>query len=167
MSSEPEHVFIFYNDLTDSHNWAAAKVLLEAARKFPTLRIIWIIEPRHVAFGLYTTPEQQTKCVKLLEEKLLAEKSKGFKTLLNGLIEDDLQQFKGTAEMDLLKLAVRPGEGPKEDAELHGRFMALRFGNFLAELDPLLEVLQVPLNCRDDRAVKQGDEATKGGHALG
>jgi hypothetical protein len=83
MSSKPEHVFIFYNDLTDSDNWAAAKVLLEAARKFPALRIIWIIEPRHVAFGLYTTPEQQTKCVKLLEEKLLAEKSKGFKTLLN------------------------------------------------------------------------------------
>jgi hypothetical protein len=56
-----------------------------------------------VAFGLYTTPEQQTKCVKFLEEKLLAEKSKGFKTLLNGLIEDDLQQFKGTAEMDLVR----------------------------------------------------------------
>ncbi len=80
-----ENLVIFYNDLTDSDNWAAARFLEKAAEAttLPT-RVVWIVEPRQVSLGLTMTREQQQACVALLAEHF-EQLGMPFKVLLGGL----------------------------------------------------------------------------------
>jgi len=46
-----KHLLIYYNDLSDSDNWAVARFLLDAAARDPSVEVVWIVEPRQVALG--------------------------------------------------------------------------------------------------------------------
>ena len=77
---------IFYDDLTDSDNWAAAKFLLQACQKSRSRRIVFIIEPRQISLGLSMTPAQIEGCKKLIA-KHFPTLEKPIKVLLAGLLE--------------------------------------------------------------------------------
>ncbi|KAF2183302.1 hypothetical protein K469DRAFT_668319 [Zopfia rhizophila CBS 207.26] len=123
----PENIIIYHNDLVDSDNWAAAMVMMHASLKSPSTKVIWIVEPRQVAFDLSMTRKQEMECSKLLETKFSSHGPE-LKTLR------DLEEHNLENE-DELKLAAKLSQRPKEDALLHGRLMALDFAISLTELN--------------------------------
>ncbi|KAL3599815.1 hypothetical protein FPOAC2_04043 [Fusarium poae] len=130
-----ETLFIYYNDFIDSDNLAAAMALWKATHKRPDTRLIWIIEPRQVCFGLSMTAKQVSRCQHLIQEHFPS-LGNPFKVLLGGLIEQvDLDNIKGLTKADrhLLKMAAKPEYGAKDDAVLHGRLTAWDFASCLAE----------------------------------
>ena len=95
-----ENLVIYYNDSIDSDNLAAAMALWKATYQRPNTRLIWIIEPRQVGFGLSMTAEQVSKCKDLIQQHF---ESLGnpFKVLLGGLInQTDLDNIKALTEVD-------------------------------------------------------------------
>ncbi|KAH7160678.1 hypothetical protein EDB81DRAFT_323034 [Dactylonectria macrodidyma] len=120
------NVFIYYNDSIDSDNAAAALALMRATAGKPDTRVIWILEPRQVSFGLTMSGEQRVQCLKLIERHFPS-RGRPFKVLLGGLLnETDLDGIDQLSPQDreLLQLAVKPDNGPKEDAILHGLLTA-------------------------------------------
>ncbi|KAF7545969.1 hypothetical protein G7Z17_g8766 [Cylindrodendrum hubeiense] len=120
------NVVIYYNDSIDSDNSAAALALMRATVGKADTRVIWILEPRQVSLGLTMTGEQRVQCLKLIERHFPT-RGRPFKVLLGGLLnEADLDGIDGLNAQDreLLQLAVKPENGPKEDAILHGRLTA-------------------------------------------
>ncbi|KAH8706414.1 hypothetical protein BGZ61DRAFT_388757 [Ilyonectria robusta] len=121
-----EKLVIYYNDSIDSDNSAAALALMRATAGRADTRVIWILEPRQVSLGLTMTGEQRVQCLKLIERHFPT-RGRSFKVLLGGLLnEADLDGIDGLSAQDreLLRLAVKPENGPKEDAILHGRLTA-------------------------------------------
>ncbi|KPA35560.1 hypothetical protein FLAG1_11732 [Fusarium langsethiae] len=109
--------------------------LWKATHKRPDTRLIWIIEPRQVCFGLSMTAKQVSRCQHLIQEHFPS-LGNPFKVLLGGLIEQvDLDNIKGLTKADrhLLKMAAKPEYGAKDDAVLHGRLTAWDFASCLAE----------------------------------
>ncbi|KAL3584449.1 hypothetical protein FPOAC2_14229 [Fusarium poae] len=95
-----ETLFIYYNDSIDSDNLAAAMALWKATHKRPDTRLIWIIEPRQVCFGLSMTAKQVSRCQHLIQEHFPS-LGNPFKVLLGGLIEQvDLDNIKGLTKAD-------------------------------------------------------------------
>lgn len=95
-----ENLVIYYNDSIDSDNLAAAMALWKATYQRPNTRLIWIIEPRQVCFGLSMTAEQVSKCKDLIQEHF-ASLGNPFRVLLGGLIDQaDLDNIKGLTETD-------------------------------------------------------------------
>ncbi|KAF5024995.1 hypothetical protein F66182_2946 [Fusarium sp. NRRL 66182] len=130
-----EDIIIYYNDSIDSDNLAAALALWKATYQRPNTRLIWILEPRQVCFGLSMTAEQVSKCKELIQ---LHFPSLGnpFKVVLGGLVnQQDLENIEGLGEADrkLLGMAVKSENGSKEDAILHGRLTAWDFASCLAQ----------------------------------
>ncbi|CAI6090731.1 unnamed protein product [Clonostachys chloroleuca] len=65
--SQTEDLTIYYNDSIDSDNAAAALALLkEVAQRCPTGRVIWIMEPRQVAWGPSMSKKETDRCKELL-----------------------------------------------------------------------------------------------------
>jgi len=108
-------VVVFYNDLTDSDNWLAARALLEAARNGGRngheIEIIWIIEPRVISLGRAMTQEQQNACQALIK-KYFPRFENAFKALLAGLV----------TQHDIREAQNKPPDGQEplspEDAKL-------------------------------------------------
>jgi hypothetical protein len=103
-----DDIFIFYDDLIDSDNWATALFILRAALKNPSIRVIWIVEPRQVAFGLSMTGAQIAGCQELLKKYFPAYPNT-FKTLLGGLLkQSDLDGLKGLTRVDRDLVSTTP-----------------------------------------------------------
>lgn len=95
-----ENIVIYYDDLTDSDNWATARFLQHAAHKNPTIHVIWIVEPRQVAFGLSMTRAQINACKDLLKSHFPS-RGDPFKLLLGGLLQQsDLDRLEGLTEQE-------------------------------------------------------------------
>ncbi|QPC71724.1 hypothetical protein HYE68_002476 [Fusarium pseudograminearum] len=130
-----ENLVIYYNDSIDSDNLAAAMALWKATYQRPNTRVIWIIEPRQVCFGLSMTGEQVSRCKDLIQQHF-SSLGNPFKVLLGGLIkQEDLDDINDLTRDDrhLLKMAVKSKYGPKDNAALHGRLTAWDFASCLAE----------------------------------
>ncbi|QLI74647.1 uncharacterized protein G6M90_00g112120 [Metarhizium brunneum] len=121
-----QNVVIYYNDSVDSDNLAAAMALMRAMETRPNTRLLWIVEPRQVSFGLSPTKEQQDKCEEVVK-KHFPTRGNPWKILFGGLLsESDLNGIEelSTHDRELLQLAVKPSYGPKQDAILHRRLTA-------------------------------------------
>lgn len=95
-----ENLVIYYNDSIDSDNLAAAMAMWKATYQRPNTRVIWILEPRQVCFGLSMTAEQTSKCEDLIKRHFTFV-GNPFKVLLGGLIEQkDLDDTKGLGQAD-------------------------------------------------------------------
>ncbi|KAI1110050.1 hypothetical protein F5Y14DRAFT_455441 [Nemania sp. NC0429] len=126
-------IVLYHNDLTDSDNWAATSFLASAAFKNRDIDVIWIVEPRQVSLGLSMSEEQISACIRLLEVHFPSY-GDPYKALRGGYLQrSDLDNIGGLTEHDrkLLEFAIKPAYGPKEDARLHGRLVALDFVNYL------------------------------------
>ncbi|KAM0213504.1 hypothetical protein ACHAPA_003810 [Fusarium lateritium] len=130
-----DNLIIYYNDSIDSDNLAAAMALFRATFQRPNTRVLWILEPRQVCFGLSMTAEQVSKCKSLIQQHF-ASLGNPFRVLLGGLInQTDLDNTNGLTESDreLLQMAVMSKFGSREDAMLHGRLTAWDFASCLAQ----------------------------------
>ncbi|KAF4336497.1 hypothetical protein FBEOM_9629 [Fusarium beomiforme] len=130
-----ENLVIYYNDNIDSDNLAAAMALFKATHQRPNTRVLWILEPRQVCFGLSMTKAQMDKC-KFLIAQYFPSPEDPFKTLLNGALKkediDDIQDLIPD-DRELLEKAVKPKYGSRQDAILHARLIALDLASCLAE----------------------------------
>ncbi|KAF5684739.1 hypothetical protein FCIRC_3822 [Fusarium circinatum] len=130
-----EDLVIYYNDSIDSDNLAAALALFQAARWKPNVRVIWILEPRQVCFGLSMTMDQITRCKELIKQHFPSVDNP-FKTLLNGDIkQQDVDDIKDLTKDDrkILEMAVKPKYGSIDDANLHAQLCALDLATCLSE----------------------------------
>ncbi|KAM5353438.1 hypothetical protein ACJ41O_000088 [Fusarium nematophilum] len=130
-----ERLVIFYNDSIDSDNWAAARALIRATADSPGTRLIWVFEPRQVSFGLTMSAEQQRRCLELIA-RYFPSRGKPFKVLLGGLLnEGDVAGIDELADDDreILRLAIKPPYGPKEDAVLHRQLVAWDHASALSD----------------------------------
>ncbi|KFG84829.1 hypothetical protein MANI_029817 [Metarhizium anisopliae] len=85
-----QNVVIYYNDSVDSDNLAAAMALMRAMETRPNTRLLWIVEPRQVSFGLSPTKDQQDECEKVVKKHFPA-RGNPWKILFGGLLsESDL-----------------------------------------------------------------------------
>ncbi|KAF6513020.1 hypothetical protein HZS61_007278 [Fusarium oxysporum f. sp. conglutinans] len=140
-----DDLVIYYNDSIDSDNLAAAMALFKATCWKPTVRMIWILEPRQVCFGLSMTMDQITRCKELIKQHFPSVENP-FKTLLNGDIkQQDIDDIKDLTKDDrkILEMAVKPKYGSIDDATLHARLSALDLATCLSEWskDNPIEVL--------------------------
>ncbi|EXK77963.1 hypothetical protein FOQG_17346 [Fusarium oxysporum f. sp. raphani 54005] len=129
------NLVIYYNDDIDSDNLAAAMALFKATYQKQNTRVLWILEPRQVCFGLSMTKAQMDRCIFLIEQCFPSVKSP-FKTLLNGAIKmEDINDIKDLtpADREILEKAVRPQYGSTEDAILHARLGGMDLASCLAE----------------------------------
>ncbi|KAF4447654.1 hypothetical protein F53441_8858 [Fusarium austroafricanum] len=130
-----ENLIIYYNDSIDSDNLAAAMALWKATFQRKDTRVIWILEPRQVCFGLSMTGEQVSKCKNLIQRHFPS-LGNPFRVLLGGLIKqkdlDDNEDL-SDADREILQMAVRAKFGSRHDASLHGRLTAWDFASCLAE----------------------------------
>jgi hypothetical protein len=95
-----EKLVIYYNDSIDSDNLAAAMAVWKATYQRPNTRVIWILEPRQVCFGLSMTAEQASKCEDLIKRHFTSS-GNPFKVLLSGGIKQkDLDDMKGIEQAD-------------------------------------------------------------------
>ncbi|KAI0868313.1 hypothetical protein GGS24DRAFT_482790 [Hypoxylon argillaceum] len=126
-------IIIYHNDLTDSDNWATARFLQRATLENPSIDVIWIVEPRPVSLGLSMTKNQIDACRELLELYFPSYED-SYKLLRGGFLQQsDLDKIEGLTKQhrDLLEFAIKPANGPKEDAILHGHLVALDLLAFL------------------------------------
>jgi hypothetical protein len=94
------NLVIYYNDDIDSDNLAAAMALFKATYQKQNTRVLWILEPRQVCFGLSMTKAQMDRCMFLIEQCFPSVKSP-FKTLLNGAIKmEDINDIKDLTPAD-------------------------------------------------------------------
>lgn len=95
-----DDLVIYYNDSIDSDNLAAAMALFKATYWKPTVRVLWILEPRQVCFGLSMTMDQITRCKELIKQHFPSFENP-FKTLLNGDIkQQDIDDIKDLTKDD-------------------------------------------------------------------
>lgn len=95
-----EDLVIYYNDSIDSDNLAAAMALFKATQWKPNVRVIWILEPRQVCFGLSMTVDQIARCKELIKQHFPSVENP-FKTLLNGDIkQQDIDDIKDLTDDD-------------------------------------------------------------------
>ncbi|RBA12815.1 hypothetical protein FPRO05_14091 [Fusarium proliferatum] len=130
-----EDLVICYNDFIDSDNLAAAMALFKATQWKPNVRVIWILEPRQVCFGLSMTVDQITRCKELIKQHFSSIENP-FKTLLNGDIkQQDIDDIKDLTDDDrkILEMAVKPKYGSIDDATLHAQLSALDLAACLSE----------------------------------
>ncbi|KAG7424351.1 hypothetical protein Forpi1262_v014518 [Fusarium oxysporum f. sp. raphani] len=129
-----EDLIIYYNDDIDSDNLAAAMALFKATHWKPTVRVLWILEPRQVCFGLSMTMDQITRCKELIKQHFPSVENP-FKTLLNGDIKQQDIDIKDLTKDDrkILEMAVKPKYGSINDATLHARLSALDLATCLSE----------------------------------
>ncbi|KAI7764927.1 hypothetical protein ACKAV7_012647 [Fusarium commune] len=130
-----DDLVIYYNDSIDSDNLAAAMALFKATYWKPTARVLWILEPRQVCFGLSMTMDQVTRCKELIKQHFPSVENP-FKTLLNGGIkQQDIDDIKDLTKDDreILEMAVKPKYGSINDATLHARLSALDLATCLSE----------------------------------
>ncbi|KAK7217736.1 hypothetical protein V2G26_005739 [Clonostachys chloroleuca] len=136
---QSEDLTIYYNDSIDSDNAAAALALLkEVAQRRPAERVIWILEPRQVAWGPSMGKEESDKCKKLLI-KYFPDKYKtdydAFKALLGSRLkektllerQEELRregQEIPSEDLDLMRKATKPINSHKEQSKKHARLMA-------------------------------------------
>ncbi|VUC28739.1 unnamed protein product [Clonostachys rosea] len=136
---QSENLTIYYNDSIDSDNAAAALALLkEIAQRRPGERVIWILEPRQVAWGPGMGKEESDNCKKLLI-KYFPDKYKtdfdAFKALLGSRLkekkllerQEELRrqgQEIPTEDMDLMRKATKPINSHKEQSKKHAKLMA-------------------------------------------
>ncbi|EXM12446.1 hypothetical protein FoTM2_013628 [Fusarium oxysporum f. sp. vasinfectum] len=140
-----DDLVIYYNDSIDSDNLAAAMALFKATCWKPAVRVLWILEPRQVCFGLSMTMDQITRCKELIKQHFPSVENP-FKTLLNGDIkQQDIDVIKDLTKDDrkILEMAVKPKYGSIDDATLHARLSALDLATCLSEWskDNPIEVL--------------------------
>ncbi|CAH0051848.1 unnamed protein product [Clonostachys solani] len=137
--AQREDLTIYYNDSIDSDNAAAALALLkEVAQRRPAERVIWILEPRQVAWGPSMGKEESDKCKKLLI-KYFPDKYKtdydAFKALLGSRLkekkllerQEELRragQEIPSEDLDLLRKATKPINSHKEQSKKHAKLMA-------------------------------------------
>lgn len=91
-SSQPD-VVVVTNDLTDSDNWTAARLLQQLRREGKlNCKIVWIVEPRQVLFGVAISEADQLTCRGLIEKYFLQnmEKSSRPKESLKRLLRGSL-----------------------------------------------------------------------------
>ncbi|KAF4961018.1 hypothetical protein FGADI_533 [Fusarium gaditjirri] len=130
-----DDLVIYYNDSIDSDNLAAAMALFNATSWKPTVRVLWILEPRQVCFGLSMTMDQINRCKELIKKHFPSVENP-FKTLLNGHIkQQDIDDIKDLTKDDrsILEMAVKPEYGSINDAALHARLSALDLAACLSE----------------------------------
>jgi hypothetical protein len=95
-----EDLVIYYNDSIDSDNLAAAMALFKATHFKPGARVLWILEPRQVCFGLSMTMDQISRCKELIKQHFPSVENP-FKTLLNGDIKkQDIDDIKDLTKAD-------------------------------------------------------------------
>ncbi|RKK10431.1 hypothetical protein BFJ65_g14431 [Fusarium oxysporum f. sp. cepae] len=114
---------------------AAAMALFKATCWKPTVRVLWILEPRQVCFGLSMTMDQITRCKELIKQHFPSFENP-FKTLLNGDVkQQDIDDIKDLTKDDrkILEMAVKPKYGLINDAVLHARLSALDLATCLSE----------------------------------
>jgi hypothetical protein len=95
-----EEIVVYSNDFADSDNWATAELLQYFAARNPSVRLIWIAEPRHVSFGSSMTQEQRDACIGLLKTHFSSHNPN--ETLLSGALQlSELDKLEGLSEDDL------------------------------------------------------------------
>ncbi|KAJ0136969.1 Uncharacterized protein HZ326_20045 [Fusarium oxysporum f. sp. albedinis] len=105
-----DDLVIYYNDSIDSDNLAAAMALFKATCWKPTVRVLWILEPRQVCFGLSMTMDQ-----------------------MQGIDKTAFPIYLTTDDRKILEMAVKPKYGSINDAALHARLSALDLATCLSE----------------------------------
>uniref|UniRef100_A0A0B7KHW6 Uncharacterized protein n=1 Tax=Bionectria ochroleuca TaxID=29856 RepID=A0A0B7KHW6_BIOOC len=144
--SQSEDLTIYYNDSIDSDNAAAALALLkEVAQRRPTERVIWILEPRQVAWEPSMSKEESDRCKELLT-MYFPDKYKtdhdAFKALLGSRLkekkllerQEELRrqgQEIPTEDVDLMRKAIKPIHSHKEQSKKHAELMAWDLANCL------------------------------------
>lgn len=99
---------ICFNDSPDSDNLAAALQWFRIASQEPDTRLIWILEPRQVRFGLSMTDKEISSCRKLIQLHF-PELENPFKVLLGGLLEQDrINEIKGLKASDRVLVSYTP-----------------------------------------------------------
>ena len=114
LDMSPSNLLIYYDDLTDSDNWVAARFLQAAAAATPSTRVKWIVEPRQVSLGLEMTPKEVDECQKLLE-KHFKKMGNPFKVLLGGRLDkSELDKVEGLTaeERRIVSLSSEPAHLP-------------------------------------------------------
>lgn len=87
LSKAREDVFIFYNDSVDSDNAASALALAKVPLS-PNTKVIWILEPRQVSFGLSMSKDDTERCLQLIESHPSYKSEKPLRILLGGLLDE-------------------------------------------------------------------------------
>ncbi|KAK2122117.1 hypothetical protein NOF04DRAFT_1316671 [Fusarium oxysporum II5] len=126
---------IYYNDSIDSDNLAAASALFNATYQRSNTRVLWILEPRQVRFGLSMAKADMDRCKDLISQYFPSQKDLS-KCLLNGsLKKEDIDVIPDLTlgDREILEKAVKAKYGPVEDAVLHARLSALDLASCLAE----------------------------------
>lgn len=136
------NLVVYYNDCIDPDNITAALALLRdtqrktAAAAPGNTRIVWILEPRQVALGLGMSKQQMDECKALIQTHFPG-RGTPFKVLLGGLLKEaDIESVRDQltpAQLDVLRMAVRPAYGLRADAELHALLMGWDFANCLSD----------------------------------
>uniref|UniRef100_A0A8H7NI10 Uncharacterized protein n=1 Tax=Bionectria ochroleuca TaxID=29856 RepID=A0A8H7NI10_BIOOC len=130
----------------NSDNAAAALTLFkEVAQRRPTERVIWVMEPRQVAWGLSMSKEESDKCKKLLimyfPDKYKTDHD-AFKVLLGSRLEEkkllerqeELRrqgQEIPTEDVNLMRKATKTINPHREQSKKHAELMAWDLANCL------------------------------------
>lgn len=160
---------IFINDFTDSDNEASAEVWAWGLEQNPSVKGIYIAEPRWVNLGYYMTSNDFVSCINLINRlsSSLEVKDPPLTTVLAGRITQDIidksKIWDGALkedEKDLLLRCIRPEPGPRDnrdDSINHARLLAMdylttmraRCKRFDSYLDvSCLDQLQIPINLK-------------------
>ncbi|KAH8758022.1 hypothetical protein F5883DRAFT_428162 [Diaporthe sp. PMI_573] len=159
-------LFIFLNDFTDSDNEAAAEIWAGLVGLDPTVKGIYIAEPRWVNLGYYMTSKDFGRCIGLVS-KLQPPLEGGdppLTTVLAGRLTEGMikgRQVDGRPlsddEQDLLMRCIKPANGSREDSIKHAQLVAMdylttmrtRCSRFEAYIDEAsLDKLESPINLK-------------------
>lgn len=168
--SESSTLSIFINDFTDSDNEASAEVWAWGLEQNPSVKGIYIAEPRWVNLGYYMTSKDFGLCIELVKELSLTLedlKDPPLTTVLAGRMTQDFINKSNTwnkalteEENDLLLRCIRPESGPRDnqdDSINHARLLAMdylttmraRCKRFESYIDvSCLRQLQIPINLK-------------------
>ncbi|POS76840.1 hypothetical protein DHEL01_v204771 [Diaporthe helianthi] len=159
-------LFVFLNDFTDSDNEATAELWAWLLERDPTVKGIYIAEPRWVNLGYYMSAKDFGRCIGLVS-KLQPPLEGGeppLSTVLAGRLTTEIIDSRkvdgrplNDDERDLLMRCVKPSNGSREDSIQHARLVAMDYlttmrtkcSRFEAFIDvDCLDKLESPINLK-------------------
>lgn len=159
-------LFIFLNDFTDSDNEATAELWAWLLQRDPTVKGIYIAEPRWVNLGYYMSAPEFGRCIGLVSrlQPPLEGGDPPLTTVLAGRLTKEIidsRKVDGRKleddERELLMRCVKPSNGSKDDSIKHARLVAMDYlttmrtkcSRFEAFIDVgCLDKLESPINLK-------------------